>query len=91
MGGSFYLGWLNPRETSLAIWGLKGKGLRSLGKFSLSQITAKKIVKMKKYHRISTCLRDKTTITLVYAVVVITSLIKDYQHSMYMSINSSKY
>jgi hypothetical protein len=23
MGGSFYLGWLIPRETSLAIWGFE--------------------------------------------------------------------
>jgi hypothetical protein len=31
MGGSFYLGWLIPREMSLVIWGVereKIKGLR---------------------------------------------------------------
>jgi hypothetical protein len=25
MGGSFYLGWLDPRETSLVIWGSEGQ------------------------------------------------------------------
>jgi hypothetical protein len=44
MGGSFYSGWLIPRETSLVIWGFERKrfkGLKDQGKFSLSQITAK--------------------------------------------------
>jgi hypothetical protein len=50
MGGSFYLGWLNPRETSLAIWGferkrLKGLRLKGLRLVFPSQITARKIVK----------------------------------------------
>jgi hypothetical protein len=52
---------------------LKGKGLKDQGKFSLSQITAKKIVKMKINHRIGTCLRDKATIKLKCAIVVSTS------------------
>jgi hypothetical protein len=44
MGGSFYLGWLSPRETSLAIWGFERKRFKGLELVSLSQITAKKIV-----------------------------------------------
>jgi hypothetical protein len=31
MGSSFYLGWLIPRETSLVIWGVEGKGSRFQG------------------------------------------------------------
>jgi hypothetical protein len=31
MGSSFYLGWLIPRETSLVIWGVEGKGSRVQG------------------------------------------------------------
>jgi hypothetical protein len=61
---------------------LKGKGLKDQGKFSLSQITAKKIVKMKIHHRGGTCLRDKATITLIHATVVNTSLINDYQYDI---------
>jgi hypothetical protein len=45
MGGSFYLGWLIPRETSLAIWGFERKMLKRLRLVSPSQIIAKKIVK----------------------------------------------
>jgi hypothetical protein len=30
MGGSFYLGWLNPRETSLVIWGVERKRVKGL-------------------------------------------------------------
>jgi hypothetical protein len=73
-GGPFYLGWLNPRETSLAIWGFERKRLKGL------------II-----YRKGTFLRDKTTMTLVHAIVVNTSLINDYQYLMYMSINNSKY
>jgi hypothetical protein len=29
-GGPFYLGWLSPRETSLAIWGFERKRLKGL-------------------------------------------------------------
>jgi hypothetical protein len=72
MGGSFYLGWLIPRETSLAIWGFERQRLKDQGKFSLSQITAEKIVK-KINHKIGTCLRDKATIKLECATVVSTS------------------
>jgi hypothetical protein len=43
-GGPFYLGWLSPREMSLAIWGFERKRLKGLRLVSLSQITAKKIV-----------------------------------------------
>jgi hypothetical protein len=67
MGGSFYLEWLNPRETSLAIWGFERKRVKDQGKFSLSQITAKMIVKRKINHRKGTCLRDKATIKLMHA------------------------
>jgi hypothetical protein len=70
MGGSFYLGWLIPRETSLTIWGFERQGLKDQGKFSLSQITAKKIVKKKINHKTGTCLRDKATIKLKCATVV---------------------
>jgi hypothetical protein len=45
MGGSFYLGWLSPRETSLAIWGFERKRVKGLRLVFPSQITAKKIVK----------------------------------------------
>jgi hypothetical protein len=91
MGGSFYLGWLSPRETSLAIWGFERKRFKGLRLGFPFTDYHQDDSQMKKYHRRSTCLRDKTTITLVHAVVVNTSLIKDYQHSMYISINSSKY
>jgi hypothetical protein len=73
MGGSFYSGWLIPRETSLEIWGFERQGLKDQGKFSLSQITAEKIVKQKINHKIGTCLRDKATIKLKCATVVSTS------------------
>jgi hypothetical protein len=74
MGGSFYLGWLIPRGTSLAIWGFeRQRVLKDQGKFSLSQNTAKKIVKMKVFHIIGTCLQDKATIKLKCATVVSTS------------------
>jgi hypothetical protein len=78
MGGSFYSGWLIPRETSLVIWGVERKRIKGL-RFKrsklvfLSQITAKEIVKMKVFHRTGTCLRDKATIKLKYATVVSTS------------------
>jgi hypothetical protein len=45
MGSSFYLGWLNPRETSLAIWGFERQRFKGSRQVFLSQITAKKIVK----------------------------------------------
>jgi hypothetical protein len=67
MGGSFYSGWLIPRETSLAIWGFERQGLKDQGKFSLSQITAEKIVKRKMNHKKGTCLRDKATRKLIHA------------------------
>jgi hypothetical protein len=54
MGSSFYLGWLIPRETSLVIWGSEGEGSRfkaSRLKISFpSQITAKMIVKRRRFH-----------------------------------------
>jgi hypothetical protein len=31
MGSSFYLGWLIPREMSLVIWGVEGKGAKVKG------------------------------------------------------------
>jgi hypothetical protein len=90
MGGSFYLGWLNPRETSLAIWVLKGKGLRIKASFPFTDY-CQEDSQMKKNHRRGTCLRDKTIMILVHAIVVNTSLTNDYQYLMYMSINSGKY
>jgi hypothetical protein len=45
MGGSFYLGWLNPRETSLVIWGFERQRFKGSRQVFPSQITAKKIVK----------------------------------------------
>jgi hypothetical protein len=30
MGGSFYSGWLIPRETSLVIWGIERKRIKRL-------------------------------------------------------------
>jgi hypothetical protein len=73
MGGSFYLGWLNPRETSLAIWGFERqrfKGSRQVFPFTdyRQEDSQKKI-----HHRGGTCLQDKATIKLIYAVVVSTS------------------
>jgi hypothetical protein len=44
-GGTFYLGWLSPREMSLAIWGFERKRLKGLRVVLLSQITAQKIAK----------------------------------------------
>jgi hypothetical protein len=44
-GGPFYLGWLNPREMSLAIWGFEKKSLKGLRIVPPSQITAQKIIK----------------------------------------------
>jgi hypothetical protein len=53
MGSSFYLGWLIPRETSLVIWGSEGEGSRfKASRLRIgfpSQITAKEIVKRRRY------------------------------------------
>jgi hypothetical protein len=72
MGGSFYLGWLIPRETSLVIWGIerkriKGLRLKGQSRFSLHRLLPRKIVKKKINHNRSTCLRDKVTIKLIHA------------------------
>jgi hypothetical protein len=55
MGRSFYLGWLIPRETSLVIWGIEGKGSRVQGSkvkisFPFTDYCQKKIVKEKIFH-----------------------------------------
>jgi hypothetical protein len=79
MGGSFYSGWLIPRETSLVIWGIERKRIKRFKAqkvkvgFSLHRLPPRKIVKMKVFHRIGTCLRDKATIKLKYATMVTTS------------------
>jgi hypothetical protein len=72
-GGPFYLGRLGPREMSLAIWGLKGKGSKDKGYFPLSQITAQRDSPIKYNQGEGTCFRDKTTIKLVNAIMVNTS------------------
>jgi hypothetical protein len=56
MGGSFYSGWLIPREMSLVIWGIerekdqKVKAQKVKVGFPPSQITAKRDSQMKVFH-----------------------------------------
>jgi hypothetical protein len=78
MGGSFYLGWLIPRETSLVIWGSEGEGSR----FKASQVEDRlpftdycqyDSQKEKDIPLDSTCLRDKTNKARKCAAVVSTS------------------
>jgi hypothetical protein len=79
MGGSFYLGWLDPRETSLAIWGFERerfKGSKQVSPFIDYRQDSQKNI----HRREGTCLRDKATIALIHATVVNTSLINDYQY-----------
>jgi hypothetical protein len=67
MGGSFYLGWLSPRETSLAIWGFERKRVKGLRLVFPFTDYRPEDSQMKKNHREGTCLRDKATMKLIHA------------------------
>jgi hypothetical protein len=78
MGSSFYLGWLIPRETSLVIWGVEGKGAKVKGSkakssFPFTDYCPNDSQKEKKFHWIAPAYETRQIRLKECAAVVSTS------------------